>query len=77
MATHGIVDVWLDRAKDSASIIHKNAAETKEKRHLSRLVGDAMLQVGLDSNTAASASHYESVGARILGVKSDWGSLAL
>jgi hypothetical protein len=77
MATHGTVDVWLDRVKDSAPIIRKYAAETEEKRRLSRPVVDAMLQAGLYSNTAASASRYESVGARILGVESDWGSFAL
>ena len=47
MATHGTVDVWLDRVKDSAPIIRKYAAETKEKRRLARPVFDAMLQAGL------------------------------
>jgi hypothetical protein len=47
MATHGTVDVWLDRVKDSAPIIRKYAAETKEKRRLARPVFDAILQAGL------------------------------
>ena len=46
MATHGTVDVWLDRVKDSAPIIRMYAAETEEKRRLSRPVVDAMLQAG-------------------------------
>ena len=123
MATYGTVDVWLDRVKDIALIIRQYAAETEEKRRLSRSVVDATLQAGLYSlqlatshaiagaaktvdlvhatagtsaicneyefqqyfrnvhtitqHAFASASHYESVGAGILGVESDWGSLAL
>jgi hypothetical protein len=46
MATHGTVDVWLDRVKDSAPIIRMYAAKTEEKRRLSRPVVDAMLQAG-------------------------------
>jgi hypothetical protein len=52
MATYGTVDVWLDRVKDIALIIRKYAAETEEKRRLSRSVVDAMLQAGLYSHTA-------------------------
>jgi hypothetical protein len=123
MATYGTVDVWLDRVKDIALIIRKYAAETEEKRRLSRSVVDATLQAGLYSlqlatshaiagaaqavglvqavagtsairneyksqqyfrdvhtitqHAFASASRYESVGVRILGVESDWGSFAL
>jgi len=47
MATHGTVDVWLDRIKDIAPIIREHAAEADTKRRLSRPVVDAMLQAGL------------------------------
>jgi alkylation response protein AidB-like acyl-CoA dehydrogenase len=47
MATHGTVDVWLDRIKDIAPIIREHAAEADAKRRLSRPVVDAMLQAGL------------------------------
>jgi hypothetical protein len=52
MATHGTVDVWLDRVKDIALIIRQYAAETEEKWRLSHPVSDTMLQAGLYSHTA-------------------------
>jgi hypothetical protein len=58
MATHGTVDVWLDRVKNLALIIRKYAAETEEKRRLSRPVVDAMLQAGLYSNIAGDLPYY-------------------
>ena len=58
MATHGTVDVWLDRVTDIALIIRKHAAETEEKRRLSPPVVDAMLQAGLYSNTAGDLPYY-------------------
>jgi hypothetical protein len=58
MATHGTVDMWLDRVKDIALIIRKYAAETEERRRLSRPVVDAMLQAGLYSNTAGDLPYY-------------------
>ena len=36
MATHGTVDVWLDRVKDIAPIIREYAAEADAKWRLSR-----------------------------------------
>ena len=68
--THGPVDVWLDRVKDSAPIIREYAAETEEKPYFRDVHTTTQ-------HAFASASRYESVGARILGVESDWGSFAL
>jgi hypothetical protein len=36
MATHGTIDVWLDRVKDIAPIIREYAAEADAKWRLSR-----------------------------------------
>ena len=58
MATHGTVDVWLDRVKN----------EYKFQQYFRDVHT-------LTPHVFASANRYESVGARILGVESDWGFL--
>ena len=74
MATHGTVDVWLDRIKDIAPIIREHAAAgTSAIRNEYKFQQYFRDVHTITQHAFASASRYESVGARMLGVESDWG----